>query len=112
MEQVIEKILEIVQNASAGLSALEALILAILAKKVSNNTKAVKTITPIDSSNVEPVSTVVLNPKPIKKQISTEFQDGLTLYFSGRDVESMTEDEQKKYNLFKTYFEEVKKGEL
>ena len=107
MNETLEKLLALLPYAREALDLIEVLVITYLGRKVSKVSKTVCT-----STVLEPVATVITNPKSVKKQVSEEFEKGLALYFSGKDESAMTEEEKSAYILVKKYLEEVKNGNI
>lgn len=111
MEQVISKILSILEECDQAIEIAQLVLFAVITKKCSNVSKAVKTCD-VASSNVIDVassdtSSDVKSVKPIErieKLAAQDIQLGIELYLSDVDRSSMTDVQKRRYDLAVAYF--------
>lgn len=110
-QEILEKIQNALSMGAEAIAILQSIVIAVLAGKVSRNTKTVqKSVAPL-SKESELVATVSSsNPTSVRKQLVREFNDAMLLYFSGKEESEMTDDEKALFKLANTYLTEVKNG--
>lgn len=104
IQEILEKAQSALAMCSEAISILQTIVIAVLAGKVSKNSKNVAQV----SRLVEPadVQNVVTSPNGVKKNISKSFANGLALYFSGKSEKELTAEELKDYNKVKQFIEQ------
>lgn len=111
MEQVISKILSILEECDQAIEIAQLVLFAVITKKCSNVSKAVKTCDVVSSEGVVDIlpdaPSGVKSVKPIERIESLAAEDmrlGINLYVSDVDRSSLTEDQKRRYDLAATYF--------
>lgn len=104
IQEILEKAQSALAMCSEAISILQTIVIAVLAGKVSRNSKNVAQVTRF----VEPadVKNVVTSSNGAKKNISKSFANGLALYFSGKNESDMTEAEKLDYLKVKLFIEQ------